>query len=108
MVPTLIRFAVSVLVLLLVGYVVPGFSPLTITSALLAALAISVVSWAIEAIVGQTLSPRNRGLISFIVAAVVIWSVQYVVPAMNVTILGALLASVAIGLVDGVVPTTLR
>ncbi len=108
MVQTLIRFAVAVLALMLVGYIVPGFSPLTITNALLAALAISVIAWGIEAIVGEDISPRSRGLVSFLVSAAVIWSVQYIVPAMSVTILGALLAALVIGLVDGVVPTTVR
>lgn len=108
MVTAIVRFVVSALVLLLVGYVVPGFSVIGFTSALMAALVISIVAWGIEAILGQNVSPRNRGLVSFLVAAAVIWSVQYVVPGVTVTVLGALIASVIIGLIDTVVPTTIR
>lgn len=108
MVTAIVRFVVSALVLLLVGYVVPGFSVIGFTSALLAALVISIVAWGIEAILGRNVSPRNRGLVSFLVAAAVIWSVQYVVPGVTVTVLGALIASVIIGLIDTVVPTTIR
>ncbi len=108
MVTAIVRFVVSALVLLLVGYVVPGFSVIGFTSALMAALVISIVAWGIEAILGRNVSPRNRGLVSFLVAAAVIWSVQYVVPGVAVTVLGALIASVIIGLIDTVVPTTIR
>jgi len=108
LVTAIVRFVVSALVLLLVGYVVPGFSVIGFTSALMAALVISIVAWGIEAILGRNVSPRNRGLVSFLVAAAVIWSVQYVVPGVAVTVLGALIASVIIGLIDTVVPTTIR
>ena len=108
MLSTVVRFVISALVLLLVGYVVPGFSVIGITSALVAALVIGLVAWAIETILGEDTSPRSRGVVSFLVAAAVIWSVQYVIPGLRVTIVGALLASFVIGLVDSVVPTTLR
>ena len=103
-----VRFVVSALVILFIGYVVPGFSVVNFTSALLAALVITLIAWGIEAILGEGASPRSRGVVSFLVAAVVIWSVQYVVPGVTVTVLGAILASVVIGLIDTVVPTTLR
>lgn len=108
MLATVVRFVVSALVLLFVGYVVPGFSVVSLTSALLAALVITLLAWGIEAILGTNVSPRNRGVVSFLVAAAVIWSVQYVVPGVSVTLLGAVLASLVIGLIDTVVPTTLR
>ena len=103
-----VRFVVSALVILFIGYVVPGFSVVSFTSALLAALVITLIAWGIEAILGEGVSPRSRGVVSFLVAAVVIWSVQYVVPGVTVTVLGAILASLVIGLIDTVVPTTLR
>lgn len=108
MLSAVVRFVVSALVLVFIGYVVPGFSVVSFTSALLAALVITLLAWGIEAILGENVSPRNRGLVSFLVAAVVIWSVQYVVAGVTVTVLGAILASLVIGLIDTVVPTTLR
>ncbi len=108
MLSAVVRFVVSALVLVFIGYVIPGFSVVGFTSALLAALVITLLAWGIEAILGENVSPRNRGLVSFLVAAVVIWSVQYVVAGVTVTVLGAILASLVIGLIDTVVPTTLR
>ncbi|NLG68809.1 MAG: phage holin family protein, partial [Firmicutes bacterium] len=62
----------------------------------------------VETVLGRNVSPYGRGLVGFIVSAVVIWAAQFLVPGMSVTILGALLASLIIGIVDLFVPTTLR
>ena len=50
---TVVRFIVSALVLMFVGFIVPGFSPLTFWHALLAALVIAALGWIIEATMGQ-------------------------------------------------------
>lgn len=91
-----------------VGAIVPGFRTLGFGTALLAALVIAGLGWAIETFVGKNISPYSRGLVGFIVSAVVIWAAQFVVPGMSVTVLGALLAAFIIGIVDLFVPTALR
>jgi putative membrane protein len=105
---TIIRFIVSALVLLFVGFLVPGFEVAGFLNALLAAVAIAVIGYLVELALGQRVSPQSRGVVGFITAAVVIWLAQFVVPAMRVTVIGALLASFVIGLVDAIVPTELR
>lgn len=103
-----VRFVVSAVVLMLVGYVVPGFSRITFWEALLAAIVIAAAAYVIESLFGRKVSPYSRGIVGFAVAAVIIYLTQFVVPGMQVSILGALLASFVIGLVDLVVPTTVR
>nr|NNM89862.1 phage holin family protein [Bacilli bacterium] len=49
-----------------------------------------------------------RGLVGFLVGALVIFLTQMIVPGMRVTVIGALLASLVIGIVDLFVPTTMR
>jgi putative membrane protein len=104
----IVRFVVSALVLMFVGFLVPGFEVAGFVNALLAAVAIAVIGYLVELALGHRVSPQNRGLVGFFTAAVVIWLAQFVVPAMTVTIIGALLASFIIGLVDAIVPTELR
>lgn len=104
----IIRFIVSVLVLMLVGLVVPGFGRLSLVNAILAAAVISILAYLVEAIVGRRISPYGRGIIGFLSSAAVIYVAQFIVPAMQVTVLGALIAAFVIGLVDMFVPTTLR
>jgi putative membrane protein len=105
---TVLRFAVSAIVLMLIGYVVPGFSRINFWEALLAAVVIAAAGYVVESLFGRKVSPQNRGIVGFLVAAAVIYLTQFVVPHLHVTILGALLASFVIGLVDMVVPTTVR
>lgn len=104
----IVRFIVSALVLLLVGYLVPGFYIAGFVNALIAAVAIAVIGYLVEAVLGNRVSPQSRGIIGFVTSAVVIWLAQFLVPTMTVTIWGALLAALVIGIVDAFVPTELR
>lgn len=108
MLGAIIRFVVSALVLLLVAWLIPGFTIAGFWTALWAAVAIAVVGWAVARIFGRGASPQARGLIGFLVAALVIYLVQFLIPGVTVSVLGALLAALVIGLVDAVVPTELR
>lgn len=109
MIGMIVRFVVSAVVLLLVSYIVPGLRVAGITGALIAALVIAVLGYAIEKIFGDKITQRGRGAIGFIAAAVVIYFSQFIVPGyISVSIVGALLASLIIGIIDAFVPTTIR
>jgi len=103
-----VRFVVSALVLMFVGFILPGFQALSFINALIAALVIAGIGWAVEATLGKNVSPYNRGIVGFIVSAIVIWGAQFVVPGMAVTVLGALLSAFIIGIIDLFVPTVVR
>lgn len=104
----IVRFIVSALVLMFVGFLVPGFGPISFVNALIAAVVISVLGYLVELLIGKNVSPQGRGIVGFITAAAVIYLAQYIVPALDVTILGALIAALVIGLIDVFVPTELR
>ncbi|SDC73619.1 MULTISPECIES: phage holin family protein [unclassified Candidatus Frackibacter] len=104
----IVRFIVSAFVLLAVGYFLPGFEIVGFTNALIAAIVIAVIGYAIEAVLGEDISPQSRGIIGFVTSATVIYFTQFVVANMAVTIVGALLAALVIGIVDAFVPTELR
>lgn len=105
----IIRFIVSALVLLVVSWLVPGISVAGFTGALIAAVVIAVLGWVAEMLLGKKATPQARGLAGFISAAVVIYLAQFIVPdSIQVNVIGALLASLVIGLVDAFVPTELR
>jgi putative membrane protein len=104
----IVRFVVSALVLMFAGLIVPGFRMIGFLNALLAAVVIAAVGWVIEATLGKNVSPYGRGLVGFLVSAVVIWATQFVVPGMQANILGALLAAFVIGIIDVFVPTVVR
>ena len=104
----LVRFIVSALVLIAVGYFLPGFSMVGFGNALFAAVVIALLGYVIESFFGEEASPQNRGIVGFIVSAGVIYAAQFIVEGLNVSILGAVLAAAIIGMIDAFVPTTLR
>ena len=105
----IVRFVVSAVVLLLVSYIVPGLRVNGFTGALIAAVVIALFGYVIERAFGDKISRTGRGAVGFITAAVVIYFSQYLIPGyISVSIIGALLASLVIGIVDAFVPTTLR
>ncbi|PKM78178.1 MAG: hypothetical protein CVU90_03920 [Firmicutes bacterium HGW-Firmicutes-15] len=109
MLQTAVRFVVSAIVLMLVGYILPGVQVSGFWGALVAAAVIAIMGYVIEKLLGDRVSPRSRGFVGFIIAAVVIYLAQFAIPSyLNVTLIGSLLAAFAIGLIDAFVPTELR
>lgn len=105
----IIRFVVSALVLLVIGWLLPGISVAGFTGAIIAAAVIALLGYLVEAILGDRISPQRRGIVGFITSAVVIYLAQFIIPAyLSVNILGALLAALVIGVIDTFVPTMLR
>ncbi|NLW48144.1 MAG: phage holin family protein [Firmicutes bacterium] len=102
---TIIRFVVAALVLMFIGAIIPGFRAIGFGSALLAALVIAGISYLVELVLGRNISPYAHGVVGFLVSALVIYIAQFIVPGMSVSIIGALLASLVIGLIDLFVPT---
>ncbi|MGI5912390.1 MAG: phage holin family protein [Syntrophomonadaceae bacterium] len=106
---TIVRFIVSALVLLVIGYLLPGITVSGFVGALIAAVVIAALGYIIESILGEKVSPRSRGIVGFITAAVVIYLAQFIVPNyLSVSLLGSLLAALVIGLIDAFIPTELR
>ncbi len=109
MIGAVVRFIVSAIVLMVIGMFVPGFKIAGFTGALVAAAVIAILGYVVEAVLGEKVSPRSRGLVGFITAAVVIYASQFLIPSMiTVTVVGAILSAIVIGLVDAFVPTMIR
>lgn len=101
-----VRFIVSALVLMVVGFIVPQFSVGGFWSALFLALVIAALGWIVEGIFGKRVTPFGRGIVGFIASAVVIWIAQFVVGGVTVTWLGAILAALVIGIIDLFIPVS--
>lgn len=109
MIHAIVRFVVSALALMFVTWLTPNMEVSGFWGALLASLVIAGLGYVVEAMWGKNASPKNRGFLSFLSAAVVIWLTGVIFPSwLRVTWWGAAIASILIGLVDAVVPTELR
>lgn len=100
----IVRFIVSALVLMLVGFLVPRFEIGGFWSAFFLALAIAVIGWIGEALFGKRVTPFGRGIVGFLASAAVIWLAQFFIGGVRVTLLGAVLAALVIGIIDLFVP----
>ncbi|MFD0588461.1 phage holin family protein [Paenibacillus sp. GCM10027627] len=101
-----VRFIVSALVLMVVGFIVPQFSVGGFWSAFFLALVIAALGWIIEGIFGKKVTPFGRGIVGFLASAAVIWIAQFVVGGVTVTWLGAILAALVIGIIDLFIPVS--
>lgn len=100
----IVRLILFAIVLGVTSFFTPGFSINGLWSFLLAALIISVLDYIIELLMGVDASPMGKGIKGFIVAAIIIYLTQFLVPNMSVSIIGALLAAVVIGIIDAIIP----
>lgn len=103
----IIRFVVAAIVLLVTSWLVPGFSIRGFWTALIAALIISAADYLIGRIFNFDASPFGRGILGFVVSAAIIYFTQYFVANMAVSIWGALIGALVIGLIDMLIPTRL-
>jgi putative membrane protein len=100
----IVRFIISAIVIMVVGWIVPNFSVGGFWSALFLAIAIAVIGWIIEGIFGKNVSPFGRGIVGFLTSALVIWLAQFIVSGVHVTFIGAIVAALVIGIIDLFVP----
>jgi putative membrane protein len=100
----LVRFIVSALVLLVVSWIVPGFHVGGFWSAVFLALVIAVAAWVIEGIFGKRITPFGRGIVGFLISALVIWLAQFIVTGVSTSMIGAILAALVIGIIDLFIP----
>lgn len=100
----IVRFVVSALVLMITSWLVPAFSVGGFWSALLLSLVIAAIGWGVESIFGTRVTPFSRGIVGFLVSAVVIYVAQFFVTSVSISMIGALLAALIIGLIDLFIP----
>ena len=100
----ILRLILSAIVIAIAAFLTPGFSINSIWAVLLAAVVISVVDYLIQRMTDFQASPFGRGFSGFIVSAIVLYGTQFLVPTMRVSIWGALIGALVIGIIDIIIP----
>lgn len=100
----IVRLIVTMIVLAIASFLTPGFSIVGLWSYIIAAIVITLIDWGVERAMGVDASPFGKGIKGFLIAAVIIYIAQFMVPNMRVSMLGALLAALAIGILDAIIP----
>ncbi len=100
----ILRFILTLIVLAITSFLTPGFRIAGLWSYLGAAVVISIIDYIVERFMGVDASPFGKGIKAFVIAAIILYITQFLVPNMRVSILGAILAAVVIGILDAVIP----
>ena len=98
------RLVLVAIILGITSFLTPGFTINGLWSFLLAAVVITALDYIVQRFMGLDASPIGKGIKGFIIAAVIIYLTQFFVPNMGVSIVGALLAALVIGILDMVIP----
>ena len=100
----LVRFVINAIVLMIVSFFVPGFTVHGFWAAVLAAIVIALLDYVVQSVFKVDASPFGRGISGFIVAAIIIYLTQFVVPGLAVSFFGAVIGALFIGIIGAVVP----
>lgn len=100
----IIRFIVAAIVLMVTAFFTPGFAIAGFWTAILQAIVIVALDYLIEVISGINASPFGRGFSGFIVSALIIYLTQFMVPGVSVTVAGAIIAALVIGIIGAIIP----
>ncbi|SKA83759.1 4 TMS phage holin, superfamily IV [Caloramator quimbayensis] len=103
----IIRFFIAAIVLVATSYIVPGFFVAGFWTAFLAAIVIAAIDYLISAAFNFNASPFGRGVVGFLVSALIIYLTQFIVGGVVVSIWGAILAAFVIGVLDIIIPVRL-
>ncbi|MBU5437036.1 phage holin family protein [Tissierella sp. MSJ-40] len=100
----LLRILVTAIVVGIAAFFTPGFSIDNIWSLLLAAVIIGVLDYLIQKFTGVDATPFGRGITGFIVAAIILYVTKFIVPGFNISVWGAIIGALVIGILDAIIP----
>lgn len=100
----IVRWLVGAIVLAVTAFLTPGFSISSIWSLIIASAVIAILDYLVQKVLGVDATPFGRGLVGFIVAAVIIYAVKFIVSGYDVTILGAVLGALVYGIINLLIP----
>ncbi|MDX9916681.1 MAG: phage holin family protein [Gudongella sp.] len=101
----IIRVLTTAIVLGIAAFFTPGF---LITGGfgnlIAAAIFIGLFSWGAKTILGIRLSPFGAGASGYLITAMALYLAKYIVPGFTISVTGALIGALVLGIVDKVIP----
>lgn len=100
----LVRLVVGAIVLAVTAALTPGFTIRGFWPLIFGAIVLAILDYVAAKMLGVNASPFGRGIMGFVLAAIIIYATQFFVAGYNVTILGAIIGALVYGLVDLILP----
>lgn len=100
----LLRLVVSIVILAITAFLTPGFAISSWFSLILAAVVLAGLDWLVNRITGINATPFGRGISGFVLSALILWAISFIVPGYSITLIGAIIAALIYGVVDAIIP----
>ena len=100
----LLRVVITAIVIAIAAFFTPGFTIDGLGSVLLAAVVIGVLDYLIQKFTGIDASPFGRGIAGFLLTALILYVTQFVVRGFNISLWGAIIGALVIGIIDAIMP----
>lgn len=100
----LLRILVTAIVVGVAAFLTPGFAISGLWSLILASVVIALLDYLIQRFAGFDASPFGRGITGFIVSAIILYATKFIVPGFNISIWGAIIGALVIGVLDAIIP----
>lgn len=100
----ILRIVITAIVVGVAAFLTPGFTINNLWSLLLAAVVIALLDYFIQKIAGIDASPFGRGITGFIVSAIILYVTKFIVPGFNISVWGAIIGALVIGIIDVIIP----
>ena len=101
----IVRILVGALVVAITAFFTPGFSNSGgITSLVIAAIVIGVLEYLVVTFTGLSASPFGKGIAGFNMTAIILYVTGMLVSGLNISIVGALIGALVMGIVEAILP----
>ncbi|NMA82959.1 MAG: phage holin family protein [Epulopiscium sp.] len=100
----IIQFITTAIIVAIAAFLTPGFKIDGLWALILAAIVITLLDFVIRKVTGVDASPFGKGIVGFIVSAVILYLTKYIVTGFEISILGAIIGALVIGIVNAIVP----
>ncbi len=100
----LLRILITAIVVGIAAFLTPGFTIRGIWSLLLASVVIALLDYFVQKIAGVDASPFGKGLTGFIISAIILYVTKFIVPGFNISVWGAIIGALVIGVLDAIIP----
>ena len=99
-----VRLITSAIVLAITAFFTPDFTINNIWSLVVAAIVLSVLDYLIVKFTGLHSTPFGKGIVGFILSAVILYVTQYFVAGYSISWLSAIIGALIYGIVDYIMP----
>lgn len=100
----LTRLITSAIILGITAFFTPGFQIASLWTLALAAIVLTVIDYLANTVFSFNISAFGSGIIGFIVAGIVLYSVQFFVSGYSISWILAIVGAVIYGIVSAIIP----